>query len=103
MATSNAYKVNSAQLVSRESQLRSLNNQFRTEVNNLKTAESSLNTSWDGDANDAFHTAFINDANQMENFYNLVVKYCDALHQIHQNYDKAEAVNTGTAKTRTYK
>jgi len=95
--------VNTTQLVSRESQLKSLNNQLRSEINNLKTTEAHLNTSWDGDANDAFHNAFINDVNQMENFYNLIIKYCDALHQIHRNYDKTEAINTNTAKTRTYK
>ncbi len=94
-------RVTSSQIKSTASQLRDYNGQFNTQVQRLQGSEESLNGMWDGQANDAFHAAFNNDKEYMTQFYNLINKYCEALDQIANEYDAAEAVNTDTATRRT--
>ncbi|MGN0621787.1 MAG: WXG100 family type VII secretion target [Porcipelethomonas sp.] len=91
-----------SQLKSAASELLNLNGQFRQKVGSLENAEAQLNSQWDGEANDAFHAAFTRDKSQMDEFYNLIVKYADALNQIADKYDKAEAANQQIASSRTY-
>ena len=78
-----------------------LNEQFKTQVTELESSEATLNGQWDGAANEAFHKAFMYDKNYMDQFYSLILKYCDALEQIATKYDQAEAANENTATTRT--
>lgn len=94
-------RVTATQVRSTASQLRDYNGQFNTQVQRLQGSEESLNGMWDGQANDAFHAAFNNDKEYMTQFYNLINKYCEALDQIANEYDSAEAVNTDTATRRT--
>lgn len=97
------FEVTAATLIQKSQNLSTLNDKFKSEVDNLVTTEESLNAMWDGEANDAFHKAFTNDKTQMMNFYNLIVKYCNALNQIAEKYQKAENANLSTASTRKYK
>ncbi len=94
--------VTTTTLNSKASELKSLNNNFRSQINNLKSVESSLNSMWDGEANDAFHKAFTKDITQMNNFYNAIEKYVQTLQEIAKKYDAAEQKNVSTATKRAY-
>ncbi len=94
--------VSTSTLRSKASQLRSSNSQFKAQVNNLKAQEQSLNRMWEGDAKNAFHTAFNRDTIQMQNFYNAIEKYCSTLDEIAKQYDNAEKKNQSLATARKY-
>lgn len=95
-------RVTSAQLRAQAEALRTTNQNFKAQVNALEEKEASLNSMWDGDANDAFHKAFSQDKVQMDNFYNAIMQYVNVLENIADKYDQAEATNTSTASTRNY-
>lgn len=95
-------QVTTAQLRAKAEELRNLNSKFSTQVEELSSEENSLNSMWEGEAKDAFHTAFNNDKTQMETFHTEVEKYVNALEQIIQKYEDAERKNTSTASTRSY-
>lgn len=97
-----AFQVTSSELKAKANELRELNAQFKTQAGNLETQEGSLVTMWEGEARNAFDTAFKNDKTQMDNFYNLIEQYCVALENIAAKYDLAESQNVSTASTRTY-
>lgn len=84
-------------------ELRTTNGKFKTQVENLRSEEQALSFMWEGDANDAFHAAFTNDAVQMDNFYDAIENYCVALEQIAQQYDATESQNQSIASSRKYK
>lgn len=96
-------QVTASQLKTKANELRSLNGQFKSQVGNLESQEAALASMWEGEAKNAFHTAFNNDKVQMDNFYNLIEKYCQALETIAQKYEQAEAQNLQTASNRSYK
>lgn len=95
-------RVTSAQLRAQAEALRTTNQNFKAQVNSLEEKEASLNSMWDGDANDAFHKAFSQDKVQMDNFYNAIMQYITVLENIADKYDQAEATNASTASTRNY-
>lgn len=95
-------RVTASQVRSTANQLRDYNQNFNSQVQALQSAEGSLNSMWDGQANDAFHAAFNNDKEYMTQFYNLINKYCEALDQIATEYDNAETLNTDTATKRSF-
>ena len=95
-------RVTAAQVRSTANQLREYNANFNGQVNKLQESEASLNSMWQGQANDAFHAAFSSDKEYMTQFYNLINNYCEALDQIATEYENAENVNTDTATKRTF-
>lgn len=95
-------RVTASQVRSTASQLRDYNANFNSQVQKLQESEASLNSMWDGQANDAFHTAFTSDKEYMTQFYNLINKYCEALEQIAAEYENAENINTDTATRRSF-
>lgn len=95
-----AFQVTSSQLKSKATELRNLNSQFKAQVGNLESQEGNLVSMWEGEARNAFDTAFKNDKGWMDNFYNLIEQYCVALETIAAKYDTAEAQNVTTASTR---
>lgn len=97
-----AFQVTSRELRARAGELRDMNSQFKTQVGNLESQEGSLASMWEGEARNAFDTAFKNDKTQMENFYNLIEQYCAALENIAAKYEQAESRNVSTAQSRTY-
>ena len=97
-----AFQVTSSELKAKANELRDLNAQFKTQAGNLETQEGSLVSMWEGEARNAFDTAFKNDKAQMDNFYNLIEQYCVALENIAAKYDLAESQNVSTASTRSY-
>lgn len=95
-------QVSAAELRAKAAELRDLDSQFKTQVGNLESQEQVLVSMWEGEARDAFNTAFNNDKTQMDNFYNLIEQYCAALENIATKYEIAESQNAQTAGTRTY-
>lgn len=95
-------RVTASQVRNSANSLRELNQQFNSQVQNLQASEESLNSMWEGQANDAFHAAFNTDKEYMTQFYNLINKYCEALDNIATEYENAENVNLDTATKRSY-
>ena len=95
-------RVTASQVRSSANSLRELNQQFNSQVQNLQASEESLNGMWDGQANDAFHAAFMSDKEYMTQFYNLINKYCEALDSIATEYENAENINLDTATRRSF-
>ena len=98
----NNITVTTATLKAKAEELRTTNSSLKTQIENLQTEEGTLNSMWDGDANDAFHAVFMNDLNQMTQFYNAIENYCTALEQIAAQYDSTEAANQSIINARTY-
>lgn len=95
-------RVTAAQVRTTANSLREYNQNFNGQVQKLQESEGALNSMWDGQANDAFHTAFTNDKEYMTQFFNLINKYCEALDNIAAEYEKAESLNLDTASKRSF-
>lgn len=95
--------VTTATLNAKASELKQKNADFKKRVEELVTTENSLNSMWDGEANDAFHKAFQSDIQQMNNFYTAIEKYVASLQEIAKKYDETEKANLSIASTRSYK
>ena len=96
-------KVTSGELKNKAGELRNLNTQFQREVEEMTSEEQRLVNMWDGEAKEAFHTAYNNDKAQMDTFYQTIEKYCVALENSAEIYERAESQTMNTASTRTYK
>lgn len=96
------FTVSAAEMQSAISELSSANNEFKNRVNELEAAQKELAGQWQGDANTAFNNAFLRDKGQWSAFANLVDQYISALSGIKTQYEKAEAANSSTAKSRNY-
>ena len=96
------FKVTSSVLKSQSSELSDLNGRFKSAVEQLVTAEANLNSMWAGEANDAFHNAFMVDRGKMNEFYNLISQYVEKLNTIATRYEQTEKTNTDIASSRTY-
>lgn len=94
--------VTSAELRATASNLRENNSNFRNQVASLESSEGTLNSQWQGEANEAFHRAFMNDKAFMDKFAAEIDNYCTALETIAAKYDEAERTNLETATTRKY-
>lgn len=93
--------VNTGTLKSRSQELKSLNNSLKTQLGELKATEQFLNSMWDGEAKNAFHTVFGKDMEQMNHFYTAIEQYITRLNVIVTKYEAAEQRNVSTANTRT--
>lgn len=82
--------------------LTDLNGTFRTKVTEMGSLESELGGMWQGEANNAFRTAFSNDREQWNMFAQLVDQYIQTLSNIAARYAQTEEINTQEAKNRTY-
>lgn len=96
------FQVTSAELRKRAEEMRNLNTRFKSEEENLRGSEQNLKSLWEGEANEAFHTAFTNDAASMDMFHDAVEQYIAALLVIAERYEIAERKNAELARTRTY-
>lgn len=94
--------VTAAHLKAQAEELKQLNATFKSTVNELESTEAQLNSMWEGEANTAFHNAFSRDKIQMDNFYNAIEVYVNALLTIASKYQLAEGMNVETATTRNY-
>lgn len=94
------FRVSSAVLRQKASQLENMNAQFKNSVSQLVNQEASLASMWEGEAQRAFRTAFNNDRQQFNNFNTGIAKYIQALRDAADKYDAAEAKNVSTARSR---
>lgn len=95
-------QVTSQRLRSAAESLQNLNGQFKAKAEELVGKEQALCRMWEGKAKDSFHTAFDRDSRQMEIFHGLMNQYVQALLEIAQRYEQAEARNAEIAGTRKY-
>lgn len=96
-------RVTISQLKAQAEQLEVLNAQFKAQVDELESIETQLGTMWEGQAKDAFHSAFTSDKVQMNNFYTTIRVYIQALLANAAKYSQAEAISYNLASERTYK
>lgn len=96
------FSVTITELKNRSESLTQMNGQFLSQVNGLIETESALNGMWEGEAKEAFHSAFSKDITQMNNFYNAIGQYVTALNNIIERYSAAEAQNVEIAINRNY-
>ena len=96
------YQIDSNNLRSGKDELISLNERFRQEKENLESCEQNLGGMWEGEANEHFHNTFVKNASQLEIFYNLINRYCEALEVIAARYELAENKNLSVAGKRAY-
>lgn len=94
--------VTSSELRAAAGTLREFNTDFKKQVTELEGSEGKLKAQWQGPANDAFHTAFMNDKSFMDKFAAEIERYCQTLETIASKYDAAEGANVETANTRRY-
>ena len=92
-----------SQLKTQAEQLESLNEQFKSQVAELEALEQQLGTMWEGEAHTAFHNAFSSDKVQMDNFYNTIRVYVQALLANADKYSQAEIASYNLAAERTYR
>ncbi len=95
-------QVTSQRLRNAAESLQNLNGQFKAKAGELSGKEQALCQMWEGQAKSTFHVAFDRDSQQMEVFYNLIQQYVQALLEIAQRYEQAEARNAEIAGNRTY-
>lgn len=91
------FTVTPATVNSKAQELHSQNARLKSLIESMRAQEESLNGMWDGEANDAFHNAFMKDITQMSNFYNAIEQYVQKLQEIAKKYQQAENTNCGIA------
>ena len=91
-----------SQLEAKANELETLNTNFRNQVSEMEASEEALRGMWEGEANAAFHNAFVSDKIQMQNFYNAIAMYVYKLREIARRYQNAEQKNHTIATERTY-
>lgn len=96
------FKVTPSVLKSNADTLTDLNARFKGSVDSLVTSEGALNAMWDGEANDAFHAAFMTDKAKMDEFSRLIEQYTERLRQIAARYEQTEQSTTNIASSRSY-
>ncbi|WP_031547546.1 WXG100 family type VII secretion target [Oribacterium sp. FC2011] len=94
------FRVNAGILRNQAEQLSTLNESFKTQISNLNDKENALLNMWEGEARNAFHTAFQNDKAQFDVFYQGIKNFITTLENDAAEYEKAEAQNLSTAQTR---
>lgn len=95
-------QVTARQLRQEAERIQQLNSQFKGQIALLETKEQNLGTMWEGRAKESFRGAFLRDKSQMEEFYQLIDKYIQALQLIAVKYEQAEQRNTEIASGRNY-
>lgn len=93
-------RVTPSELRRKADDLRNLNQKFWNEVDTMIDNERQLSGMWEGEARNAFHTAFEADKGKMERFHANIELYVQALLENAQKYEEAENKNTTTATTR---
>ena len=95
-------QVTSQELRAKADELNILNQKFATEVETMVSSQGNLNTMWEGDAKEAFNTAFNQDKAKFDNFKNAIEAYIQSLLGIAGKYEEAERRNYQIAGQRTY-
>lgn len=96
------FHVTSSELRNRAGRISDLNGRFRAKASELAQQENALCGMWEGGARDTFHQAFTRDKQQMDVFHQLIGQYVQALLEIAERYERAEARNREIAAARNY-
>ena len=91
-----------SQITSTATELENLNTQFGQKVTELAALESELGAMWQGEANNAFRTAFNNDRDKWAQFQQIISQYIQALRNAAERLANAEETNKDTATRRSY-
>ena len=94
------FSVSITQLRAKADEFEGLNKTFFNLVDELKATEEVLAGQWDGEAKEAFRTQFKNDMIQLNNFYNAIAQYVNALNEISNIYATKENAAIDIAHTR---
>lgn len=94
------FQVTSATLKQKADELNTLNNNFSKKVEDLMSAEKILSGMWEGQAKEAFESAFNTDIGKMGQFKSAVDEYYSRLLTIISQYEQAEAKNVSIGTTR---
>ncbi len=89
--------VTSGLLRIRAEELGQLNEQFKRAVSSLIQEEEALHSQYEGDASDAFHSAFTGDARKWENYHHAVDRFVQNLIQTADGYERAEQASLNIA------
>ncbi|MDR2889442.1 MAG: WXG100 family type VII secretion target [Lachnospiraceae bacterium] len=95
-------QVTARQLRSEAEKIQQLNHRYKNQITVLAAKEQSLGAMWEGQAKESFRDAFLRDREQMEEFYRLIGKYVQALHQIATKYEQVEQRNVEIITSRNY-
>ena len=95
---STTFQVTTTQLRAKANELRASNRDLNMKVEQLKMSKRSLDSMWDGDANNEFNTHFDRDIAQMMDFYNEINRYIEKLEAIACEYENAERTAVNIAK-----
>ena len=96
-----AFEVDTRLVQQTACELRQMNSKFQKQVNDLEASKRSLDSKWDGEANEAFNRAFMEDKGYMTQFFNVIQQYCQALETIVREYNDAERRTSQIARERT--
>ncbi len=94
------FRVTTTILRAEAEKLKELNEQFKSNVEMLTEKENSLSGMWEGEARNAFHTAYSNDKVQFDNFYRVINEFVNRLQEDAAAYDKAESIAVDIATKR---
>ncbi len=95
------FQVTSSELRKKADQLKGLNARFKSGTDSMQATEQSLKSMWEGEANQAFHNAFIKDKGSMDQFHAAIERFIEALLIIAAKYEEAEKKNIQTATVRS--
>ena len=96
------FQVTAAEMQAAIADLQEKNSTFKNNVSELEQTQQALRAQWQGDANNAFNSAFQRDKEQWATFSSLLDVYIQTLQTIKQTYEQAETTNAYTAQNRTY-
>ena len=94
------YKVTSSELTAKAQELSGYIAQFTTEMNNLVNTENTLASTFEGEAQKAFHANFTTLHSEMETFKSVMQDYVTQLNVAAQGYETAEqqAITIATSR-----
>lgn len=96
------FQVTFAELTAAADQIAADNEQFRARVSEMEGYRAELAGMWEGEANTAFNNALTQDQEKWTSFSTLIDQYSQALRQVAQTLQQAEAESTQIAASRTY-
>ena len=91
------FTVTSSELRNKAQELSRMNTQYKQEIDNLVAEEAALKSMWEGEAKEAFTSAFNRDKAKMDAFYSAIQDYIAKLGAIAAQYDASEGQNVATA------
>lgn len=93
------FTVTAAEMEKKAEEVGALNADLQSKASELTQIVLSLDSIWEGDAHDAFKTAYSKAQTALDKYSAAILKYSNALSEIAVDYDKTEAANTSIAQS----